>query len=308
MATITTSTNLFPVELVPEIFTKVKGHSALAKLSGQSPIRFVGTQQFVFSMDGEASIVGEGENKPAGDAAFTTVTITPIKFVYQHRLTDEFIHMAEEQQVPYLQAFGEGFATKIARALDIAAFHGIDPASKAAVASLATRNFDGLLNPASGTKYVVTYNSATPDDNIDTAVQQIIAANGDVTGIAMSPTFGAAMGAMKDETGSNRALYPEFRFGQNPNAFAGMGIDVNPTVNFNTAADMAIVGDFQRAFKWGYASNIPMEVIEYGDPDGQGDLKRKNQICLRAEAYIGWGILDAASFRLIQVQAQAGNG
>lgn len=296
MATITTSTNLFPEELVPEIFSKVKGHSALARLSGQTPIRFVGTQQFVFSMDGEAAIVGEGEQKPAGEATFTTVTITPIKFVYQHRLTDEFIHMAEEQQVPYLQAFGEGFATKIARALDIAAFHGIDPATKAPVASLATKNFDALLDQ----DYVITYNAGTPDDNIDTAVQQIIAGNGNVTGIAMAPAFGAAMGSMKDETGSNRSLYPEFRFGQNPNAFAGMGVDVNPTVNFNTAADMAVVGDFSRAFRWGYAANIPMEVIEYGDPDGQGDLKRKNQICLRAEAYLGWGILDAASFRLIK--------
>lgn len=42
-----------------------------------------------------------------------------------------------------------------------------------------------------------------------------------------------------------------------------------------------------------------MEVIEYGDPDGQGDLKKTNQIVLRAEAYIGWGILDNASFKKI---------
>ena len=43
MATITTSSNLFPEELVPEIFSKVNGHSALAKLSGQDPIKFAGT-------------------------------------------------------------------------------------------------------------------------------------------------------------------------------------------------------------------------------------------------------------------------
>lgn len=39
-----------------------------------------------------------------------------------------------------------------------------------------------------------------------------------------------------------------------------------------------------------------MEKIEYGDPDGQGDLKRTNQIVLRAEAYIGCGIIDPESF------------
>lgn len=48
--------------------------------------------------------------------------------------------------------------------------------------------------------------------------------------------------------------------------------------------------------KWGYTKNIAMEKIEYGDPDGQGDLKRTNQIVLRAEAYIGCGIIDPESF------------
>ena len=40
-----------------------------------------------------------------------------------------------------------------------------------------------------------------------------------------------------------------------------------------------------------------MEIIEYGDPDGSGrDLKAYNEICLRAEAYIGWSILDENAF------------
>ena len=46
---------------------------------------------------------------------------------------------------------------------------------------------------------------------------------------------------------------------------------------------------------------IPLEIIKYGDPDGAGrDLKRYNEVCLRAEAYIGWGILDAAAFGIVQ--------
>lgn len=48
--------------------------------------------------------------------------------------------------------------------------------------------------------------------------------------------------------------------------------------------------------RWGYSKDVPMEIIEYGDPDGQGDLKKTNQIVMRAEAYIGWGILDGSSF------------
>ncbi|EFW24175.1 phage major capsid protein [Solobacterium moorei] len=290
MATITKSTNLFPAELVSEVFSKAKGHSSLAKLSGQTPIPFSGNTQMVFAMDGEASIVGEGEQKPAGDASFNPVTITPVKFVYQHRLTDEFTKMSEEQQLPYLEAFADGFAAKIARALDISAFHGVNPATKTAVSGLATKNFD------MATIATVTTTAGKEDEDIDTAVQAITGEDGVVTGIAMAPAFSAALSKIKV---NGVVQYPEFRFGQNPEAFYGMASDVNNTVSFGTSKDLAIVGDFQNAFKWGYAENVPCEIIEYGDPDGQGDLKRTNQIVLRAEAYIGWGILDTASFKKI---------
>ena len=290
MATITKSTNLFPAELVSEVFSKAKGHSSLAKLSGQTPIPFSGNTQMVFAMDGEASIVGEGEQKPAGDASFNPVTIAPVKYIYQHRLTDEFVNMSEEQQLPYLQAFADGFAAKIARALDISAFHGVNPATKTAVSSLAAKNFD------MSTIATVTTTAGKEDEDIDTAVQAITGEDGVVTGIAMAPAFSAALSKIKV---NGVVQYPEFRFGQNPDAFYGMASDVNNTVSFGTSKDLAIVGDFQNAFKWGYTENVPCEIIEYGDPDGQGDLKRTNQIVLRAEAYIGWGILDTASFKKI---------
>lgn len=290
MANITKSTNLFSPELVTEVFAKVNGHSALAKLSAQTPISFVGNDTMVFTMDGEASIVGEGENKPAGDAAFTPVTITPIKFVYQHRLTDEFVNMSEEQQIPYLTAFTDGFAKKMARALDIAAMHGVNPATDSAVTAIASKNFDV---DAIGT---ITAKSGAEDDDLDSAVQLIVENGGQATGVAMSPAFASKLAAIKV---NGVVQYPEYRFGQNPEAFYGMGSDVNNTVSFGTTKDMAIIGDFQNAFKWGYAQDVPCEVIEYGDPDGLGDLKRANQIVLRAEAYIGWGILDTDSFKRV---------
>ena len=61
-----------------------------------------------------------------------------------------------------------------------------------------------------------------------------------------------------------------------------------------------------RWFKWGYAKEIPIEVIQYGNPDNDttlGDLKGHNQVYLRGEAYIGWGILDAAAFAHIKASA-----
>lgn len=296
MGKITTAGTMFKPELVSEMFNKVKGHSTLAKLCGASPIPFAGNEIFVFTMDGEAAIVGEGAQKPAGDAGFGTVTIVPIKFIYQHRLTDEFIHMAEEKQLPYLQAFSDGFAVKMARALDIAAIHGLNPYDGTASTIVGNNCFDKMITET------VDFDEEAPDDTIDAAVKPIQLADGTITGIAMAPAFGAALGAMKTKD-SNLPIYPEYRFGGNPGSFGGMTADINNTVSFKDSEDRAIVGDFAGAFKWGYAENVPFEIIEYGDPDGQGDLKGKNQICLRAETYIGWGILDAKSFaRIVEAE------
>lgn len=294
----TTSGTLFNPVLVTEMFSKVKGHSSLAKLSGASPMPFAGTDTFVFTMDGEAAIVGEGAQKPAGDAATTSVTIKPIKFIYQHRVSDEFVRLSEEKQIPYLRAFADGFSKKIARALDIAAFHGVNPATGSASAIVGTNSFAGKVTDSG---HIITYNSSTPDDNIDAAVAAVQTSDGVVNGVAMAPAMGAAIGAMK-MTDSGAAMYPEFRFGGNPATFGALASDVNGTVSFGVNQKLrAVVGDFANCFKWGYAENIPLEIIQFGDPDGQGDLKRTNEVVLRSEAYIGWGILDANSFALIKV-------
>ena len=46
-----------------------------------------------------------------------------------------------------------------------------------------------------------------------------------------------------------------------------------------TQNDRAIIGDFANGFKWGYAKEVPLEIIQYGDPDNSGlDLKGYNQV------------------------------
>lgn len=287
---------LFKPELVKELISKVQGRSVLAKLSSQTPIPFNGVEQFIFNLEGNAQIVGEGEQKQAGKAKITSKVIKPLKFVYQARITDEFKYASEEKQMNFLSAYMDGFAKKIAEAFDLAALHGLEPKTMTDASFRATNSFDGLI-----TGNIVNYDEAHIDDNIDTAVQTIVAKGGEVTGIALSPTAGQNLAKIKV---NGVVQYPEFRFGQNPDSFYGMKSDINKnlTVTGGTAeTDHAIVGDFQNRFKWGYAENIPMEIIEFGDPDGAGrDLKAYNEICLRAEAFIGWGILDEEAFARVK--------
>lgn len=287
---------LFKPELVKELISKVQGRSVLAKLSSQTPIPFNGVEQFIFNLEGNAQIVGEGQQKGEGKAIIEPKVIKPLKFVYQARITDEFKYASEEKQLEYLSQFADGFAKKIADAFDIAAIHGLEPKGLTDATFRDTNSFDGLI-----TGNIVTYAEDKFDDNIDAAVQQIVAKGGEVTGVAISPVGGQSLAKLKV---NGVVQYPEFRFGQNPDSFYGMKSDVNKNLTVtggNAQTDHAIVGDFENRFKWGYAENIPMEIIEYGDPDGAGrDLKAYNEILLRAEAFIGWGILDADAFARVK--------
>ena len=287
---------LFKPELVKELFSKVQGKSVLAKLANQSPIPFNGTEQFVFNLEGNAQIVGEGQLKGAGKALLESKVIKPLKFVYQARISNEFMKATEEKQIEYMTAFADGFAKKIAEAFDIAALHGLEPKTLTAATFKPTNSFDGLI-----TDNIVTYEEGKIDDNIDTAVQQVVLKGGEVTGVALSPVAGQALAKVKV---NGVAQYPEFRFGQNPDSFYGMKSDVNKNLTIaseNAEKNHAIVGDFENRFKCGYADNVPLEIIQYGDPDGTGrDLKAYNEICLRAEAFIGWGILDTAAFARVK--------
>ena len=284
----------FSEDLVKDLFNKAAGHSTLAKLGAQMPVSFVGNEVFTFSMDDEVEMVGEGGKKSAGASTVEPVKIVPIKVVYQTRVSDEFMFAAEEKKVEILKAFNEGFAKKVARGLDIMAIHGVNPRTKENAATITNcfAKLDGITK--------IEYDAAQIEQNIEDAIAAV-ADNYDVTGMAMARPFSATLAGL---TVNGVKQYPELGWGANPASVKGLPVDVNSTINFNNAKDRAIIGDFKNAFKWGYAKQIPLEVIEYGDPDQTGkDLKAYNQVCLRAETYIGWGILDAAAFARITDEA-----
>ena len=279
----TSRDNLFGETLVKDLISKVKGKSSLAALSGQTPIPFNGLKEFIFSMDNEIDIVAENGKKTEGGITVEPVKIVPIKFEYGARVSDEFLYATEEEQLDILTAFNDGFAKKVAKGLDLAAMHGINPRTGKASTVVGTNHFDAKVTQT------VDYASATPDDNLDDAIALIHGSEGDVTGMALSTQFGAAMAKVK---ANGVVQYPEFRFGASPKTLNGLHTDVNRTIYTAESKDHAIIGDFQTAFKWGYSKQIPMEIIKYGDPDNSGkDLKGYNQVYIRTEVYLGWGIL-----------------
>lgn len=298
MSDILTRGSLFPEELVPELVKLTKGKSALAALCAARPIAFNGQKEFTFTLDKEVDLVAENGAKTKGGATITPVTITPVKVEYGVRVSDEFMYGSEAVQMNILESFADGFARKLARGIDIMAFHGVNPRTGTAATAISQNNFDAKV-----TQTVTMSESATVDANVEAAIALVNGSNMDVTGMVMAPAFRSALAALTSTDG--RKLYPELAWGNEPGSINGLRVESNSTLSANSSLDRALVGDFENCFRWGYAKEIPMQVIEYGNPDNDstlGDLKGHNQAYLRAEAYVGWGILAADAFAIVKAE------
>ena len=283
----------FDPVLVTDLVSKVQGKSSLARLAGQSPIAFNGQKEFVFTMDSEIDVVAESGKKSHGGISLAPRTIVPIKVEYGARVSDEFMFASEAERINILKAFNDGFAKKLARGLDLMAFHGVNPRTGTASAVIGDNNFDAAVDQS--------VEAPLGMEDANAVIEQAIALvdGGDVTGMAISPSLRSALAGQTRTDGSS--LFPDLAWGNAPATINGLPVDVNKTVSdMATDNERAYVGDFQGGFKWGYAKDIPLRVIEYGDPDNSGfDLQGYNQVYLRAEAYLGWGVLAPESFARI---------
>lgn len=296
MADVISKGTLFPEELIPELIQQTVGASALAKLCAAKPIPFNGQKEFTFTLDKEIDVVAENGAKTKGGATVAPVTIVPVKVEYGARVSDEFLYAAEDARLDILTSFAEGFARKVARGLDLMAFHGVNPRTGSASSVIGTNHFDSKV-----TQTVTIQGEDKPDDNIEAAVALVQGSEREVNGLVLAPVFKSELAKQKNADGAK--LYPQLAWGSNPGEINGLRVESNTTLSANSSQDRALVGDFINAFRWGYAKEIPVEVIKYGNPDNDptlGDLKGHNQVYLRAEAYIGWGILDPAAFAFVK--------
>lgn len=288
---ITTDFNL-PAEMSEGIFKKAQKGSTIAQLSGAMPQKFGKQTVMVLTSAPKAEVVGEGANKAPTPTAYTTKTVSPIKVQTTMRFSQEVMWADEDAQIGVLQDLAENAGIALARALDLVTIHKINPLT-GTVSNLVT---EGVIDATqsttlSGTKY---------DAAVEAAAGLVISAGYTPTGIAMDPTLSFGLATMRDTTG--RRLYPELGYGQNVTAFEGMNAAVSSTVSApeaKTATNLlGIVGQFD-AIRWGVQRDIAAHLIEYGDPDGLGDLQRANQVAIRAEIVYGIGIMDMAAFAKI---------
>lgn len=242
----------------------------------------------------KAELVGESVNKSETPAKYEPKIITPFKLQVTMRYSNEVQWADEDTQIGVLQDLADNAGIALGRALDLVAIHKINPLTGEA-SSLVT---SGLIDATQS----ATLANSDYETAIEAAASLVIGSGYTPAGIAMDPSFSFGISTQKDADG--RRLYPELGFGQTVTNFLGMSAAVSDTVSakneIKTANNLlAIVGQFD-AIRWGVQRTIGAHMIEYGDPDGLGDLQRANQIALRAEIVYGIGILDEKAFALVK--------
>jgi len=287
MAALTTGSLTIPTQLLDPWVNNIHKGSTISQLSGSIPMKFGAGESFVFD-SGEAEYVGEGANKSSNDVTKTTQTVEPHKFQKTIRFTEEVKWADEDHQLGVIQEILSQIQPALSRALDYGVIHGINPKTGAVVGAMSQK----LTSAATSVELAA---ADAPYVSVDAAVAALLAADGVPNGIAIDPKFAAKISGQRI-TGTGQKLYPDFTFANETSTFESLRAATSKTVGATgvLAVDTklrAIVGDFS-AVRWGVQKAIGLELIEFGDPDGNGDLKRNNQIAFRAEVVYGWGIAE----------------
>lgn len=306
MVALATGSFSLPKHMVPGVWQKAQGASVLARLSAAEPQEFGEQQYMTLTAPPRGEVVGEGAQKSESTATFAPVTAIPRKVQVTQRFSQEVKWAEDSRQLGVLQTMADLSGVALGRALDLIAIHGINPLTGAALSGSPAKILD-----STNVVELDTASLATPDQAVEAAVGLVLADSISPDGIALDNGYSFSLATQRDSQG--RKLYPELGFGTNTTAFMGLNAAVSDTVRGGPEAVTdstgayrttnpnvkAIAGDFT-AFRWGVQVNIPLELIEFGDPDGLGDLKRQNQIAIRSEVVYGIGIMSTDAFAVVK--------
>jgi hypothetical protein len=291
MAVLATSGITLPRNIAAGLWSKATTGSVVAALSGSEPMQFGNVDIMTFETPPRAEYVAEGADKASTTGTFGTRTVVPHKVQVTMRFNQEVQWADEDYQLGVLRTLADAGGVALSRALDLGVIHRINPLTGTAAASIT-----GKLNDTTNRVEV----AGSPDLEVESAVGLVIADGFRPNGIAFDPTYAWTLATSRYADG--RKKFPELGYDTTISNFEGLRASVSNTVSgVPEATDTklrAVVGDWTQ-IRWGVQREVPVEMIQYGDPDGQGDLKRKNQIALRMEMVYGWTWMDLNAFAAI---------
>lgn len=286
MASVDLGKIVMPTQVVDLISKKVQEQSFVAALCPSEPETFVQTDYAMWTKDPEGEFVGEGKAKSSDEFKIEPTQGKLHKFQVTVRVDDEVKWADEDNQLQILNKLYNKIGAAKARGLDYGLGHAINPL---------THSYIDAMKPeaiAWQAKQVAATTDAVADlDNLpDSIIEEY-----DVTGIALDRLYASELRKVRvPNTGMRQ--FPEIGLDLNPGSVDGIKSVTTGSVAGRRLAPAptgikAILGNWNLVH-WGFARDFALEMIDSGDPDGNGDLKRYNQIAFRAECVYGWFVED----------------
>lgn len=292
MAGLTTAQLTLPKDVELQVANKVKDTSAIAGLSPSNPMIFNDSDNLVFNGAAEAEVVGEAQQKSSYDQPITTVPGQRVKLQTTLRLSSEVQWADEDNQLGIIQAVIADQATALGRALDTVVFHAVNPKGGAALTGRTALTADA-----------VKVNAAADAQKSLDALEAAVNETWTVNGIALSRPYANELRSLRNSLGQR--LY-DIPLNLQPGTVDGVPSVVSNTVSGPstvTSNAEAILGDWNQ-IRWGIVRGITSQILTAGDPDGQGDLARYNQIAIRTEAVFGYAVIDPTAFAILVGKAK----
>ncbi|MBQ0161405.1 MAG: phage major capsid protein [Bacteroidales bacterium] len=288
-----------PDQVADEMWAKVAQNSAVAALAGPMEMKYGDVKVMTFTADPVAELVGENAEKSPTPPQMTPKDVVPRKLQVTIRTSNEVMWADEDHKLGVFDAIQDKGSLAIARALDLVGIHKFNPLAGAAASTVNEGIVDTTLSVSLASQTDPTdYNAA-----IGAAEDLLIAAGSVPTGYAFDTAFANQVRKQKNSMGLRLEEARDVKV-NGVGAYDGIVCASSNTISAieeTTAASTSptglkgIVGDWS-AFKWGVQRDVKAELIEFGDPDGLGDLKRKNQVAIRLEVVYGIGIMDKDAF------------
>lgn len=288
----TNTTNIkLPVEIAKDLVSKVVDTSVIQTLSASSPAIFANRASILFTQDPEAEIVGESTQHSSQTVGLKPVDHTIKKLSVTVRFSNEVQWADEDSQLQIVDTIVDKSATALGRGLDYLVFHALNPATGMAAS--------GLTALTAGATAV----TATTDPVADLdALADAVDPGYSISGIGLSKAYASSLRKVRVKNTGLR-MFPEIPINLNTGVVDGLVAATSNTVSGALAKTatkvLAVMGDFN-LIKWGIVRDINIEIIETGDPDGLGDLKRLGQIAYRAEVVYSYAVVDPKGFAVLK--------
>lgn len=298
-----------PKAVVGEIFAKAEEQSLLPRLGAERiEVVYGETVVPVTVTEPQAGQVGvgttneqrEGGVKPLSGVGWGSRSFSPIKLAVIVTASEEFVRQNPQQRFSSIKG---KLSNAIARAMDLAVFHGRNALSGAALAGIDADNV--LVNTTNNVDFNI---HAESTDNLVTqllASYDLIGEDYDPERWVVDPRYRTRLAAaMRGVDTNGNVLQPgDINLAAQESSLLGLPANFHKAApgrigNYAGTAVRAFLGDFDQ-LKWGLADEIRFKVSDQAtlsDGTNTVNLWQTNQVAVMCEVTFGWVVGDLDAF------------